>query len=106
MAQKLTPVYDYPKRGGKNIKSFRVHLAKKPVLDIVGFNEDTNIQVNYEKRKNYHWRRETNVKKEYPLHKLWSVRQQIFKQKFNQALYRTKSFPNSLYNKEITLSKG
>ena len=47
MAQKLTRVYDYLKGGGKTLKSFRVHLAKKPVQDIVGWKEEENdIEVN------------------------------------------------------------
>ena len=38
MAQKLTPVYEYLKDKKKLLKGFRLHLAKKPILDIVGWN--------------------------------------------------------------------
>lgn len=48
MAQKLTRVYDYLKGGGKTLKSFRVHLAKKSVQDIVGWKDDEeqDIEIN------------------------------------------------------------
>lgn len=51
MAQKLTEVYDYLKNGGKNLKGYRLHLAKKPIQEIVGFDKNTDIEVIYEKGK-------------------------------------------------------
>lgn len=48
MAQKLTKVYDYLKKGGKTLKSYRVHLAKTQVQDVVGWKDEDNkdIEVN------------------------------------------------------------
>ena len=54
MAQKLTPVYEKLKGKKKLLKGFRLHLGKRPILDIVGWNEDTKVQVNYQKRKDNH----------------------------------------------------
>lgn len=51
MAQKLTPVYEYLKEKKKLLKGFRLHLAKKPILDIVGWNEDTKVNIRYLKNK-------------------------------------------------------
>lgn len=52
MAQKLTPVYEYLKGKKKLLKGFRLHLAKIPVIDVVGWKEDTKVNITYEKRKN------------------------------------------------------
>lgn len=51
MAQKLTPVYEYLKDKKKLLKGFRLHLAKKPVIDVVGWNEETKVNITYLKGK-------------------------------------------------------
>lgn len=51
MAQKLTPVYEYLKDKKKLLKGFRIHLAKKPVIDVVGWEEETKVNITYLKDK-------------------------------------------------------
>lgn len=51
MAQKLTPVYEYLKDKKKLLKGFRLHLAKNPVLNVVGWEEDTQVNIIYLKNK-------------------------------------------------------
>ena len=51
MAQKLTPVYEYLKDKKKLLKGFGIHLAKKPVIDVVGWKEETKVKVTYLKDK-------------------------------------------------------
>ena len=51
MAQKLTGVYEYLKDKKKLLKGFRIHLAKKPVIDVVGWNEETKVNITYLKDK-------------------------------------------------------
>lgn len=51
MAQKLTPVYEYLKDKKKLLKGFRLHLAKNPVLNIVGWEENTKVNITYLKDK-------------------------------------------------------
>lgn len=53
MAQKLTRVYDYLKNGGKTLKSYRLHLAKTQVKDVVGWDDengtkDIEVNITYE----------------------------------------------------------
>ena len=44
-------VYEYLKDKKKLLKGFRLHLAKKPILDIVGWNEETKVNITYLKDK-------------------------------------------------------
>lgn len=46
---KLTAQTDYRKDGSKNIKSYKVSLAKVATEEIAGFNKDTELEIEYKK---------------------------------------------------------